>query len=265
MSIRIVHPTSGHETAVVPEGGTGPTGHIAACVQAFRFETTNRDTITNVYAKVYRKLLTSAPPMPSGLPPGQPRGNDFWYFDHLSDATYDVHPALDNNTIVAWAEVSGTGAMLTDLVTFKGVRATDTDCPPCGSGSGTFPAFAPPPGGGCGCLALATVPLVWTLLAAGFKAGSALLNGSWDMHLRLTEGDFCAWDNGGDGVAIPRVELRCESPVVTTWRLRLRHATTSVEYTRPASEWNPLAANVLHRFGADRVAGAADLITVIPG
>lgn len=129
--------------------------------------------------------------------------------------------------------------------------ASDTagiGCPGCGSGSGPMGVAA---GGGttAGAVALSMAPLMWGLLVSGFEAAKGVLNGPFALDLKHVVGGYCVWDNGGDGAATPRVELRCESPLVTTWRLTLTHGATVETYTRPAAEWNPLTPNAVVRAG----------------
>ena len=114
-------------------------------------------------------------------------------------------------------------------------------------------------------VALTTAPLVWGLVVAGFQLGRTLLDGPLALRFRDGDGGFCRWDNGGDGLETPHVELRCESPLVTTWRLTIRHESHDpVVYDRPATEWNPLTANVIRR--ADHAGVAVpEQLTLIPG
>jgi hypothetical protein len=114
-------------------------------------------------------------------------------------------------------------------------------------------------------VALTTVPAIWALLASGFELGKALFNGPWALALRSPANGHCIWDNGGDGIRIPLVELRCESPLVTTWQLTLRHGAEVVEYTRAATEWNPLGVNDVHHKANGVAQNAPAHLTLTPG
>jgi hypothetical protein len=146
---------------------------------------------------------------------------------------------------------------------FLGLQATAVSC--C-EGSAQFRVAQQQAGYTAG-VALSMAPLLWELVAKGFEAGKTIFNGAWVLDLRHVVGGYCVWDNGGDGVKVPHVELRCESPLVTTWELTFRNGSgTSVRYTRRAVDWNPLASNVLHRdTNGEATTTAPDEITVTPG
>ncbi len=169
-------------------------------------------------------------------------------------------------TMAAWTvDTAGNRVGTPEVVVFQGTLNAGTGCETvcCGSGSGSGGmqvGTAP-----YGSVALSMAPLMWGLLVAGFEAGRGLLNGQWALDLKHVVGGYCVWDNGGDGEKTPLVELRCESPFAVTWKLTLKHGAVSEEYTRPATEWDPLTANVVRRAGTPPAAGVADQLTVIPG
>ncbi|WP_157369460.1 hypothetical protein [Zavarzinella formosa] len=130
---------------------------------------------------------------------------------------------------------------------------------PCGSQNASQPAKS------SASVALTTAPLVWGLLTAGLEIGRSFLNGPLALNFRDGTEGFCVWDNGGDGEQTPHVELRCESPMVTAWRLTIRRGSEApVEYVRPATEWNPLTPNVIYR-AAKADTAAPEQLTLIPG
>lgn len=195
---------------------------------------------------------------------GNWEGNFTWHFPQLFGTLHGPAPGV-LSTLVVWAVFpGGTGPVeVRRFSRFYGWTAGQVECE-LGGGSGCGSESVAGGGGIVAAVGLTLAPLLWNVTAAGFAAGKALFNGPWALALRGTPNGHCTWDNGGDGEKIPRVELTCESPVVTTWRLALRHGADVVEYTRDAGEWNPVGANDLRRTAC--AAGTApDRLTLTPG
>jgi len=152
-----------------------------------------------------------------------------------------------------------------DSEKFKASTSATDECLGCvGSGSGGIGSIGIVSGSAAkGQVALSMAPLMWGLLVSGFEAAKGVLNGPFALDLKHVVGGYCVWDNGGDGAATPRVELRCESPLVTTWRLTLTHGATVETYTRPAAEWNPLTPNAVVRAGRTGT-GVPDQLILTP-
>ena len=257
--------------------GSGNRGIICANVHVLfgDFAGGTADTGDSVFAKIYDEGTTSAQiPLKHsdavGTAParGVPHqtANNVWYFESISDATASAAGFGAKNILAVWAVPAGTGMVPEKLQTinFFGSPATTTDCALFAGGGQAGDS----PGRGCLTAAtmLATAPLMWTLMTDGFQVGRGLLNGFWNLHLNADAPGHFVWDNGGDGVGTPRVELRAEKPLVTSWRLTLRAGGDTVEYLRPAGEWNPLAANALHHVRNGHPAGAVPpALTVTPG
>jgi hypothetical protein len=168
--------------------------------------------------------------------------------------------------------MSGTTVLSAITRNFCGRCADQTDC---GSGSavyfcsGSGSAAGGGGGGPAAAVLLATAPLHWALGAAGFLGTLAGFNGRWLLRLRddrrdagPTGGD-CVWDNGPDETSA-RVELRCQGPLYSVWRLTFRGSGQSVEYTRTACGWNELGVNVLAAPAEGHAGLAPAAVTVEP-
>ncbi len=219
---------------------------------------------TDIRVKVFNHNPTAADlePCPVDAKPVSTTGTS-WCVNNLQVPAYAVAGTTGTLFIVAWQlNLNGTTADKA-ILDFSASDLAGDLCIGCGSiyGSGGMMVGAAPKGS----VALSMAPLMWGLLVAGFEAGRGLLNGQWALDLKHVVGGYCVWDNGGDGETTPLVELRCESPFAVTWKLTLKHGAVSEEYTRPATEWDPLTANVVRRAGTPPAAGVADQLTVIPG
>jgi hypothetical protein len=193
-----------------------------------------------------------------------------WRSEHIPGARHSSTEPYPSNVLVIWALFAGTGIQTVRTVrSFVGRTADVVSC--CegsgtGSGSGGGPrslrATAKNPS-----VALDLAPLLWILWVAGFEAGRQIFNGSWSLQLRTGGiGGHCVWDNGGDGIARPRIQLRCESPLAVEWRLHFEaNGGDPIVYARSALDWNPVGSNslVLARNGSRGVIPEA--MTVIPG
>jgi hypothetical protein len=140
-------------------------------------------------------------------------------------------------TVVAWEVAlhgsgSGSGPLTIDRKSQRvcGLFGGGYDCCEYGSGSGNNDGGPALRSGGRS-TAVSFAPTKWRVPAAGLPDpfGDAP-GGAWRLSLR----DAGVWDNGGDGLAGPRVELVCEGPPLALWRLRLRHGARAVEYTAAA-------------------------------
>ncbi|MDB5312821.1 MAG: hypothetical protein JWO38_7023 [Gemmataceae bacterium] len=270
MSVDIVCPDGVKPHNVFAGSGYPPTGVICAHGDATIDRHFFQEIASRVEAKILQVFDQNDPTLynpPSGTTVAHVDGFGKWRCENIPGAICGPDSAPRPNTLVVWFTFgtgSGSGVHVERRVrAFSGVCAPNTNC--CeGSGSG---AASLAQAGAVQTVALATAPVLWVLLAAGFEAGKALLNGPWALALRGAGNGFCAWDNGGDGARVPHVELRCESPLASTWRLTFRHGADTVsEYTRAAAEWNPLAPNVLHRSGNGATAGVAPAhLTITPG
>jgi hypothetical protein len=133
--------------------------------------------------------------------------------------------------VVAW-EVAATGSgpvtLSRDSQRVYGVLGGGVDC--CAYGSGSGPITRREAAGSGEAVALA--PAKWRLPAEclpdpfGGPPG-----GVWLLSLRAAG----HWDSGAEAPDLPRVELSCEGPPQSLWRLRLRHGPLSREYTAPAA------------------------------
>lgn len=229
-------------------------------------------TATQVQALVVQNFTFPGPPAPPAGTPIIPVANGAWGPAGVGGAVCGPKAAPLANTLIVWFTVPTTTGpdIVTVTLNFMGVCAAAVDC--CdggsgfGSGSGSGGSMSPMQAAP-GSIAVATAPLLWAVLASGFEAGKALFNGPWALNLRPAPSGVCVWDNGSDGADSPLVELQCESPIATTWRLTFRQGTdTVVEYALPATEWNPLGANVVTKVGNGVADGTVpDHLTVTPG
>jgi hypothetical protein len=209
-----------------------------------------------VYARVYTGNVTPAPNPPPGTPatvPFGPAGN--WEFLALPGANCNAGGTAPN-TLVTWTDFGGPGYEV--LATpFTGKCSNRTDCMPgSGSGSGSGSAVGAPVG--------ETVPRQWNVVGVGFTGAGDPFNRIWLLSAPGGEGEPSAWDNGGDGKAEPRVELRHDRPAAL-WRLSLLLGKYAAHYESRASDWRPLNANVLERASGEAPPrGAPPYVTVVP-
>jgi hypothetical protein len=185
-----------------------------------------------------------------------------WRSEHVPGARHSSTEPYLNNVLVIWAVFAGTGTRTVRVIrSFRGKTADVVSC--CeGSGSGVQRALPKKPG-----VALDLAPLLWILWVAGFEAGRQVFNGSWTLQLRAGGIDgHCVWDNGGDRIAKPRIQLRCESPLAVEWRLHFEaDGNDPIVYARSALDWNPVGSNslALARNGSRGV--IPESMIVIPG
>jgi len=252
MTAHITCPTFDAQVHVqVP--GAGTAGTISASGTAFDDDKARGAPFVKIYGLVFQGLkdvnspdvplnhpawLAGLNPLPNGL---------HWFLPQVEGAICQAGtgPGLPRCTLVVWASFQNVALDLRDFKPFFGRCDGGQVCQPPSSGSGDM--FAG--GGSSGQVAYAVdlVPAAWRVEVAGLPRGKGAFHGRWVLHLRRPVATHCVWDNGGDGVAAPQVRLRCEAPLASEWRLSLHHAKAgAAEYTRPAAEWNPLAANVLH-------------------
>jgi hypothetical protein len=144
---------------------------------------------------------------------------------------------------------------------FGGIRSTMTNC----DGSGGAALLAQAGVSASSTLTVETAPRQYQVKGQDARGPLAsLVNTTWLLSLRPAGcGCACVWDNGGDGVATPRVELGCDGVVATQWRLSLVLNGHRIQYTRPASEWKALSVNRLMKSGGDGE-GLPDELTVTP-
>lgn len=261
MSINDLRPFVAETDYHVVLQGSGTRGVICARVRVF--DAVGKQSVDTVHGRLYDQGQTIPQDPPVGdtlLRQGTAEGNDVYFFSSLPNALAGQSPGAQNHLAVWAAYVGGAKEGPVDIP-FKGVSAAQTECELSSAGAAPRESGTQQRPGG---VPLATAPLLWSLLAAGFEAGKAVFNGPWALTLRRSACGVCAWDNGGDGHHTPFVELCCESPLATTWRLTLRNGCgEAVEYTQPAGEWNALGPNVLRRSGD--TAAAPDTLTVTPG
>ena len=252
-------PEAAGTTPVLPGVGT-----IIACGDLETSTGFEKFPIVTLYAVIYGGIVTPPPSPPAGAVTLRVHDNGPWGPWTIPGAVSGPPPTGAANTLAIWA-VHGSGAPALVTRQFTGVPGSGSNC--CGSGSGSGGPPIHKHARGPQSVAVTTAPLLWTILAAGFEAGKSLFNGQWALTLRPVAGGVCVWDNGGDEAQAPLVELRCESPLATTWRLSFRHGPeTVVEYTRAATEWNTLAANVVHKAGNGVALGTVPThLTVTPG
>ena len=239
--ITITWPRNGFASAVVPPaGGMGP-GQM--CVTG---TIQDRRPLVSVVVKVMVFLAPQQPPQqpPGGAQTVMPAGGNW------SSTTVPVpaggwgsggsYPGLN---VGAWEVDPSTGVTVLSMATAQtcGMQANQVDCgsgplTPCGTGIGI--QLASSAGAAVGATAVALAPAVWGVTLGGFFASLGTgLAGAWLLELR--DGAGGVWDNGGDGLARPRLELCCDGPPLPLWRLRLRHGPLALEYTAPA-DWEAL-------------------------
>jgi hypothetical protein len=232
-------------------------------------------TFQQVWAKVYALGASppAAPPTDGTAVQGTVIGASSWQFVVRSQeipvvpaACPQAQPTAPDALFAVWCVFSTGTGLVPVLKTrdFAGMASTMTDC--TGSGSGSASASGSGVGdslaeGQAGAqAAVETAPRQVRVSAKGFSGPAAALNARWVLTLRADGG--CLWDNGGDGVAGPRIELRCDGVVATEWRLTLAHAGRRVSYTCPAAGWRALAANELR--AANPGAWAPETLVVTP-
>jgi hypothetical protein len=245
MTVNIDCPPNNYPATVVVGSGQ-TTGYISASGQAQPDD--RYGAYVKAWAYVYPGPSTPIPlpptPPPSALsvtPPSQ--GSPNWYFPMIPGAVCQMGGSGGAPcTLVVWAQYPGSGPLSTGVSYFFGVCGTQVSCPPPGSGalasSGSGVSLA-----GMSLLALSMVPAVWKVLSAGFASVTDAFNGTWLLHLRGTRGGHCYWENEGDGLTSPLVQMSCESPLAALWQLTFRLGVQVIRYQRSAAEWNMFGTN----------------------
>jgi len=271
MSVEILCPEGGSVPHPVVPSGTGsvPRGIICAHGEATREIESGGFKEVQVAGAVFAMIFDSFDPMSPANdlpPPGAlkitPGAGGLWKSEMVPGARHSAVAPFPPCVLVIWAMFGGTGLVIRRDVGFLGITAAAVDC--CDE-AGTGGHLRRHQAGAAAGVALTRAPVLWSLLAAGFEGARAVFNGPWLLALRPGGAGHCTWDNGGDGSRVPRVELRCESPLAVTWLLTFRDGPGAVvEYALPAAEWAPLGPNVLRRRGEGPPA-APDALTIIPG
>jgi hypothetical protein len=254
-------------TKVRCPGGSGTTGTICAYGTA----TMGGPPLVAVWAKVYAPTDTPPNTHPASATKGTVSGNN-WSFMMSQEvpviaaacAPAQPPPTAANGLFAVWCTFqlgSGPQEQLPQPRLFGGICSTTSNC--TGSGPGAA-LLAQATAGAPSALAVETAPRQYQVKGEGASGSLAsLVNATWVLSLRPTGcGCACVWDNGGDGVRRPRVELCCDAIVATQWRLTLALNGHRIQYTRPASEWNPLSVNRLMKCGDG--SGLPDTLTVMP-
>lgn len=165
---------------------------------------------------------------------GGPHGRD------IPGARCGSPPGVDN-VLRVWVRCQGTGMVHRhDTRSFKGVTAADTECGSAGAACAQRALRGAQQQAG-----LDIAPYQWRVEAAGFGGPARALNGPWVLTLRQGPDLNSAWDNDGDGVAGPRLELHFHAGPEAEWRLLLRHGPVVAVYAAPAADWRWLGANDL--------------------
>jgi hypothetical protein len=206
---------------------------------------------------------------PSGKPPAQPPAGTLWMSPN-NLGLWDFGGTSNNleipgvvlnqtNLLAVWSYFADDNSFHLATVPFTPIAASATQCRSSGSGgSGGAPFGVPVPRPHAG----ATVPRQWTVTAAGFSVGATVVfNAIWMLTLRRPAGDEAVWNNGGDGRGSPLVEMRREGSVYV---LGFRYGSAEVHYIKPATEWQPLGANVLALAGKEPASGVPPALTVVP-
>ena len=88
--------------------------------------------------------------------------------------------------------------------------------------------------------------VAWTVSVAGFQGQPVdAFNGNWNLQLAPPDRQIISYNNGGDGIKTPRVELRCESACKPKWVLVFAVGGVAVHYTKPIDKFQTNAANTL--------------------
>jgi hypothetical protein len=244
--VNISCPVAGSNANVVLIG-SGPAGCMCARGTITGFGQARRaNSGITVKLMVYNTVLNPAniPPTPDPKATSvTPFGQD-WICVNLPVPGCGSGGSAPQYTIVGWEIDSGTVTFI-DAKLFFAVCASAVDCGGgTGSGSGPAPEMVRRHGPSA---VVALAPAVWSLMVSGFLASLGVgFNGSWLLRLRdaTRAGASGGWDNGGDAVTIPKIELCCDSPPGDRWRLRLRHGLLAHEYTAPVG-WEALGPLVL--------------------
>lgn len=259
-------------TRVKCPGGSGPTGVICA-----------HGTVSNlqgaILTAVFGKVINLATAFSQTHDADATRGDvnvtvaGSWQFigpgkevPVIPAACPQATPTADNAQFVVWCVLAlGTGTLeFGKSTTFAGVASTQTECEGSGYPGGSGDDRGRRTGAAVVRTGVETAPRQVQVVGKGFRGSAAGFNARWLLSLRCDGGRACLWDNGGDGVQQPRIELRCDGVVATEWRLTLAHAGLRVYYTCPANEWRPLAANQLKAAGRARAEGLPETLVVSP-
>jgi hypothetical protein len=235
-------------TRVRVASGSGCGGNVGT-ICAFGFLTgTDGVRLTAVRAKI----IGLHDPLPqSGIapPPDAVRGavslGKYWCFlggpaKEIPNAHCEAMPTGNNSQLAVWCQINDTaGTWIAGSTLFAGWCSSTTNCE--GMASCPEEEFFRRPAQAA--RVVHTAPRQWQVDATAFARGGPFRN-RWLLALRPRSCSALAWDNGGDAVAVPLVELRCRGVIASDWRLTFRHGDALVEFTLPAAEWNDLAANV---------------------
>lgn len=245
-------------------GGSGTVGTICAYGTA-SFDMSN---LSAVWAKVYAPGATPPAHHPMDATQGTVSGNN-WKFLTGHEvpvvACPTTAPTAANGLFAVWFTFQGGSGPLElppQTRLFGSICSTTTNCSGSGPGAALFAqASASAPSA----LAVETAPRQYQVKGEGFEGPAVShFNAIWLLSSRPNGcGCACVWDNGGDGVATPRVELCSDGAIATVWRLTLALNGQRGHYTCPAPEWNALGVNRLRKADGDGQ-GLPDTLTVNP-
>lgn len=239
-------------------------GDGSGSICAFGDVSGSEGAIFGAWAKVY-PTLQDVPQDPAAPPPADAVAGyceaTEWYFGasgkgpEVPGAACVANPTTNTGALAVWCEVAPY-AWVHSATSFAGKCSDRTNCT---GGTGSGPGFYFERGRPAQVVAIA--PERWGVEVVGFAGKVAgEFNKSWT--LGLSDAPYL-WHNGGDGTTTPRVELSCDGPNATEWRLTLRLGGSREQFAAPAVGWRNLAANSLKRQGSGRGQGP-DTLTVSP-
>ncbi len=246
-------------TNVRCSGGPGTVGTICAYG-------TSTFALAAIWAKVYK--VTDNPPSTyptdgTATQGSVQSGSMSWHFldgqevPVIAAACPGPTPTANNGLLAVWGVSTGSPSQQVPAQTFfGGVCAATSNC---SDRARLLLAQA-----GTTAATLETAPRQVQVQGKDFRGpGVSSFNALWVLSLRGGCGCACVWDNGGDGVQTPRVELGCDGVHATEWCLTLAHNGCRVRYTCPAWKWKALAANRLALASRD-ADGLPRTLTVTP-
>jgi hypothetical protein len=138
------------------------------------------------------------------------------------------------NIFVAWFQWDSPPKIIKETKAFGGLTSDHTECEHENSFLGKQSAkiaILPP------------TPDRWQLLVRGFAGnGTEAFNAVWVLDRRVAAGGLAVWDNGGNGLDWPLVELRYEAGSNSpAWALTFRLRGCAVSYTQPGTDPKALA------------------------